>query len=404
MRKFMHILGFELNPFGNRMYARKKKLKMKAIFGVFFFLTFYLQAQPPQNTNNAVLNNGNINVEMKSEVHLDSIQLQGFQKTSNATSDDNDAAPTLLEKEVETYKAIRLQTKSNAFARSPSEEAQQSLDNNAKAIQAIAPETIESNLLYYDAGNYNADRAGYLQKSLEKEPQNEEALTLWIANSLVIGDTIQTFESLMKMDKLGFIPKDVLCYAQDLYTSVPENTILITHGKWDTYGFVYAQLKAKTKPNVLNVSLDLLQSPQYRELLKNKGLRIPSGKIIDVSYLKALCELNQTKQFAFSMTIPKAYLVQFKDQMSPNGLVFLYPSNDQFSKVAANNEDYFDRFLFMECGQTAGQALVGLNGNYFPMLMVLEQQYADEKGSNSKLAQVIKRKEKIKKKLNKSPK
>jgi hypothetical protein len=382
------------------MYARKKMLKMKALIGLFFFLTFQINAQPPQiSTNNAPLN-GTFNQHI--EVNMDSLQIR---EEINPSDDANEKLEIRnLEKDVNDYKTIRTKTKSNAYARSPSEGAQQLLDKNVQEIQSIAPESIEAEILYYDAGNYNADRASALQSSLEKDAENEEALTLWVANSLVLGDTIQAFATLKKMEALNYIPRDVLCYAKDLYASVPKNAILITHGKWDTYGFVYEQMYGSENQQSLNVSLDLLQSPQYRKLLTRKGLMLPEGKRIDVEYFKALCEINDERQFAFSMTIPKEYLVSFAKQMIPNGLVFLYPSSDEVDQVVANNEAYLDSFLFMDCGQMENNSLVGLNANYLPMLMLLEQQYENDKGSNVKLSQVQKHREKLKRRIDKSPK
>ena len=373
---------------------------MKALIGLFFFLTFQINAQPPQiSTNNAPLN-GTFNQHI--EVNMDSLQIR---EEINPSDDANEKLEIRnLEKDVNDYKTIRTKTKSNAYARSPSEGAQQLLDKNVQEIQSIAPESIEAEILYYDAGNYNADRASALQSSLEKDAENEEALTLWVANSLVLGDTIQAFATLKKMEALNYIPRDVLCYAKDLYASVPKNAILITHGKWDTYGFVYEQMYGSENQQSLNVSLDLLQSPQYRKLLKRKGLMLPEGKRIDVEYFKALCEINDERQFAFSMTIPKEYLVSFAKQMIPNGLVFLYPSSGEVDQVVANNEAYLDSFLFMDCGQMENNSLVGLNANYLPMLMLLEQQYENDKGSNVKLTQVQKHREKLKRRIDKSPK
>ena len=373
---------------------------MKALIGLFFFLTFQINAQPPQiSTNNAPLN-GTFNQHI--EVNMDSLQIR---EEINPSDDANEKLEIRnLEKDVNDYKTIRTKTRSNAYARSPSEGAQQLLDKNVQEIQSIAPESIEAEILYYDAGNYNADRASALQSSLEKDAENEEALTLWVANSLVLGDTIQAFATLKKMEALNYIPRDVLCYAKDLFASVPKNAILITHGKWDTYGFVYEQMYGSENQQSLNVSLDLLQSPQYRKLLKRKGLMLPEGKRIDVEYFKALCEINDERQFAFSMTIPKEYLVSFAKQMIPNGLVFLYPSSDEVDQVVANNEAYLDSFLFMDCGQMENNSLVGLNANYLPMLMLLEQQYENDKGSNVKLSQVQKHREKLKRRIDKSPK
>lgn len=352
-------------------------------------------AQPPENVIiiNSTNVNGGITTNNGTFTNLDSIKteyiiakpLDGDAKL-NSSKDQNDK---LEEKKqqmqtVIEYKAMKSQLKSNPSSRSVSYEQQNELDKKVQEVQAYDQEDENAKIIYYDAGNYNAERSSSIKQVLESSPNNEEALTLWTANSIVIGDTNQTIQTLQKMESLNFLPRDVTCYAQDMNTSIQANTVFITHGKWDTYGFLNEQFKVSDKKGVINVSLDLLQSPQYRELLTDRGLNFPGYSNIDTKYLGEFCALNPKKKFAFSMTIPKEYLGQFQDFLVPNGVLFMYNTADDIDGIVESNEFLENRLNFMECGQDRNPYYNGLNANYLPMLMFLENYYLNDESDKNK--------------------
>jgi hypothetical protein len=220
-------------------------------------------------------------------------------------------------------------------------------------------------------------------------------LNLLLANSLVTGDTLMVSNTLNKIKALGLIPDAMTCYAVDLIKSVPENTTLITHGTLDTYSAIQEQV-ALRRNSIDIISLDLLQSEQYRALLLKKGYTIPVQSIVDVTYLGDLIRVNPSKRFAFSMTIPSDYLVQFEEDLAPNGLVFLYPNSRSNEQILQTNEKFMDSFSYMDCGVELDESLAGLKQNYLPMILTVETLSSDK--SKEKRSKIESRKIKIRQK------
>jgi len=102
------------------------------------------------------------------------------------------------------------------------------------------------------------------------------------------------------------------------------NDILVTHGIKDSYGVLYHQLNGSSsgqKP--LLVSLDLLRSSEYRDMLRQKGVLFPSSNQIDTDYFKNFCALNSEKKIAISLTLPIDYLKRISSYAVPYGLVLI---------------------------------------------------------------------------------
>jgi hypothetical protein len=344
---------------------------------LFVFVLAQSVAQPPQsnnsNANGVIINTNQSNSGFVMDTTGVLLKEESVPAMDGVT-DKNFEENAVIQQEIKAYKAKKSVVKSNSLSRSASQEEQVELSNKAIKIKGLAHtkyDIIEANVLYYDVGNYDATRAPQLMEALRLNSNHIEGNKLWLANSLVTGDTISATKALSKLDSLGVIPEAMHCYAADLMNSVPDQTTLITHGGLDTYSAFQEQMvNQRTSINVL--SLDLLQSPQYRALLLKKGYSIPVQSQVDVTYLGDLIRINPHKRFAFSMTIPSAYLLQFQEELVPNGLVFLYPNSLDEEQVLINNEKYMDSFTYMDCGPEPEESISILKDNYLPMILTVE--------------------------------
>lgn len=344
---------------------------------LFVFVLAQSVAQPPQsnnsNANGVIINTNQSNSGFVMDTTGVLLKEESVPAMDGVT-DKNFEENAVIQQEIKAYKAKKSVVKSNSLSRSASQEEQVELSNKAIKIKGLAQtkyDIIEANVLYYDVGNYDATRAPQLMEALRLNSNHIEGNKLWLANSLVTGDTISATKALSKLDSLGVIPEAMHCYASDLMNSVPDQTTLITHGGLDTYSAIQEQMvNQRTSINVL--SLDLLQSPQYRALLLKKGYSIPVQSQVDVTYLGDLIRINPHKRFAFSMTIPSAYLLQFQEELVPNGLVFLYPNSLDEEQVLINNEKYMDSFTYMDCGPEPEEFISMLKDNYLPMILTVE--------------------------------
>ena len=363
-------------------------------------IAFFSLAQPPQS--NGVSNGNLFNNQGSTTVVLDSAQLQLLAKDQIPAADDVEGLNETeirqqnnFKKEADVYKSKKVALKSNSRSRSASDVDEVQLQHSVTILKGLAQtpsEQIEANILYYDQGNYNSDRAPELNEALRLNPNHPEGLKLRVANSLVIGDTLTVLNTLNKMKSLRLIPDAMTCYAIDLIKSVPENTTLITHGTLDTYSAIQEQV-AFRRNSIDIISLDLLQSQQYRALLLKKGYSIPVQPTVDVTYLGDFIRINPATKFAFSMTIPREYLLQFEQDIVPNGLVFLYPNTMDEAQVLLNNERFMDSFSYLDCGEEPDETISPLRQNYMPMILTVETLSTDK--SKEKRSKIENKKYKI---------
>ncbi len=346
--------------------------KLRTFF-VFILLVPCCLAQPPQSNNNS--SSGYFNSGSNGIIPLsDSIKAVEGEFRLDDKSRSGDLQNNSLLREMENYKAAKASVKQNPSSRTASKSEENQLEQSVikmKSLVKTDKDLIEANILYYDQGNYNALRFPQLQQALQLNPSHAEGIRLWIANSLVTGDTVSLKMAIQRARDLGHIPQEITCYSKDLLASVPEKTVLITHGTWDTYGAIN-EMMLQNRKHLEVISLDLLQSPQYRQLLSNKGFIVPLQSKVDIAYFKDFVNMNPTKKFAFSMTIPSAYLMQFESQLAPNGLVFLYPDAMNEDQWLLNNEQFLESFSYLDCGSEPSKEFEHLQGNYEPMLTTLE--------------------------------
>lgn len=364
-------------------------------------LAVHSLAQPPQTNSNS--NGLNFNSVEKAPELLDSTQLKIFYtdeefRSVDAVDDKLLKEQSSFKKEADTYKSSKARIKSNSSSRSASAAEDLQLQQSVTKLKGVAQtpsEQIEANILYYDQGNYNADRAPQLMEALRLNPNHPHGLNLLLANSLVTGDTLMVLKTLDKFKSLNIIPDAMTCYGNDLIESVPDHTTLITHGTLDTYSAIQEQLTLR-RNSIDIISLDLLQSQQYRALLLKKGYTIPVQSIVDVAYLGDLIRVNPLKTFAFSMTIPSDYLVQFEQDLAPSGLVFLYPNSLSNEQILQTNEQFMDSFSYMDCGVELDESIAGLKQNYLPMILTVEALSTDR--SKEKRSRIESKKIKTKQK------
>ena len=354
-------------------------------------LTTPVYSQVPVNSNN--FNGATIPQKPEFESLSDSVFEKKLLQEVIITSKKS----VSFETEVENYKNIRAKQKENSKSRSASPALQSQMNQQAEQLMQIDPSHVEAKVLFYDAGNYDAARSFALKEALNQNPRHQEALYLSAANAFVVGDTAGFAKEFQTLSAMEYFPSDVLCYSEDVVASVPQGYSLITHGRLDTYGFLWQQIKG-ARGDLFNVSLELLQSPQYREQMVKKNLRLPTTNSIDVDYLRNFIRLNPDRKFAFSMTLPKPYIVDFQKELLPNGLVFLYQPDASLEESYATNLHLNSSLKFLECGQKKDENYRFLLNNYLPMLMFIEAASEHEKTIDQTIkSDIEQKKQKIKK-------
>jgi hypothetical protein len=264
--------------------------------------------------------------------------------------------------------------------RNPTAQDQLKMNNDVQLLGKLAPASFEYNLYAYVSGNYDASRVAFLQKAAELQPSNKDVVLQYAAYYLSIDDKKGTANYLYQWERS--LPKDQkeVIYAKDLLNSVQDNGILIVHGINDSYSALYQQFIKKVRTDVQVISLELLQSEQYKKTLNDKGVKLPNSELIDRSFLEEFCQLNKEKNLFLSMTIPKEYLSGMTSRLFAVGLAFEYSEQTELDNFYRNEllwNHKFSRVLVDELEQEENNngSENQLVANYLPMLLQMRQVY-----------------------------
>lgn len=391
------VLNLPNEPFYDRNVSNGMKYStFYLFFPVFLFFTPIFSAQVTRNNNS----NGNFSPQQEPVLpafESDSVFIHGDVEDMNVKGAQQEF--NAYDAEVHKFKAAKSAVRMNTRSRSADPAQEQELDRLYMNANSINPSEPNNGALFYELGNYDANRAYWLERAVKANPKDASILELWCANAVVTGDTVSLRNRLNTLDSLGCFPKDLRCYGKDMLASTPQDAVLVSHGRWDTFGLLFEQLNQENSP-IINASLELLQSPQYRILLQNKGMKIPSQQSVDVSFFKELVQLNPEKTFAFSMTIPSAYLESFQNDMVPIGLVFVYPNVLSEASILDQNRTLMKSLSYLDCGHAVSAEYETLKDNYLPMIETVEQ--LTEKATKEQVNEIQYKKSVIKKR--KAPK
>lgn len=383
-------------------------MKQTIFFSLLCLFSFISFGQPPngilntpQSTNQmGVTENGtnmskgklevNANFESNSLLKQDSSYFNVNQKMEEREFSEQDDTKDLREtdKTVQVFSAfslVRQNSKFNKFQRTPLPAEQSEMDAKVKQLGLISPNSWEYHLAYFAAGNYNLDRSQALEKAYQLNPENLEVQKQYVSLKYMEGDTLSAQNMLSTMSLNELISLEVERYTSDVLTSCSMNSTLITHGFEDTYGTLFNQFSHQQRMDVNVVSLDFLQSPQYRITLEEKGYVLPKTTKIDVGYLSQFCYLNADKELFLSVTIPRTYFEPISKKLFPVGVTFQY-ANAPADDLPDRQENMWF-YQLNKFGLTEGEDRSKFAMNYIPLLLYLEQKYIQE-GNEVLLLQV----------------
>ena len=389
-------------------------------FLLFLILSFahFIHAQHGENSGKnepeipAMNNNGNVfnsTTNFNQSISLDStvyetkeIKLMESDKTvykkSSVKSKSEDSNQNSLNQKKMEFSKTKFSSSTQRTQRTPTTEQQNIMNQQVEEVLQIAPNSFDYNLMYYSSGNYDVKRETELKKAAAMEPENSEVLKLSAANAIVKGDTIEAEKYLQILEEKQIIQPETVDYTQDIIVSCTANSTIITHGFNDSYGVYFNQLNLNAAPNTTIVSLDFMQSSSYRTTLKNKGYQLPERQTVDVSYLKSFCELNQDKNIALSMTIPKEYFEPIKNNIFVSGLIFEYkPSGSQSTSYEQLDDLWYNKMNKRVVNNYISPLCNSYSKNYLPMLIFLQEHHKNDK-DKSKYNQLTSDIDRIKKK------
>jgi hypothetical protein len=340
-----------------------------------------VKATVPSALNAPSMNSEIINGSLDSvryeleEIQIKSADKVNLNKSKEKKSVESSSGQSQINQKKIEFSKIKAASLTQRTQRSPTSEQQQIMNKQVKDLEQMAPNSFDYNLMYYSSGNYDVSREPKLKLAEKMQPENPDVIKFCAANAIVKGDTLEAKSYLKKMEEKQLIQPETISYTADVVISSTSNSTIITHGFNDSYGAYFNQFNQNFAPSTTVVSLDFLQSESYRNVLKNKGYELPKQVIVDVSFLKSFCELNQEKNIALSMTIPREYFEPIKDNIYVSGLIFEYsPTNSKpsFQKLESLWNQNLNKKVITEFISPLSNSY-GLN--YLPMLIYLEDYY-----------------------------
>lgn len=400
------------------MYRLQIQTKMRLIYillvSLFSFSCFSQSNETEKgavNSNNmnygipATNNSINLNSETSIEDKADSISTykireekinqvvkkkEASQKNKSVTIEETtiNSAPSQVQSTISasesmssSFSKLKIQSSVQRNQRTPTEEQQSQMDETVNYFEKYAPESFEYHFYKYVAGNYSISLVDHLFKAEELKPNNVDVQIQLAAYYLIIDDSSNAIGYLKKIKEIGKVNDDILTYGKDLLLSAPENGTLITHGFDDTYSCVYLQLIEHVRTDVQLISLDLLQSQDYKRNLEEKGYVLPSSSVIDIAYLQTFCSQNENKSLSISLTTPKEYFQQIQEKLYVVGLVFEYHStafNNFYKNDYLWNEVLEKKLVYSSLNEKSKQ----ISSNYLPMLLQLRSFYVAQKSKD----------------------
>lgn len=257
--------------------------------------------------------------------------------------------------------------------RTPSVSQQNKMNEAVQFFELNAPKSFEYHYFKYLSSNYNLDFLHHLKEAERMQPDNTDVHVQLAACYMIQNDTKNSLGYIDRLIETGRLSSSALRYAEDILLSMPNNGTVITHGFDDMYAVWYQQKNNGVRPDVTIISLDFLQSAQYRKRL-GSDYNIPESAIVDVPFLEEFCRSNPEKRIGISLTTPKDYFHPLLRQLYIRGLVFEYSlvPFDNFEANAYLWKHVLKKELAYQSTDTLGKQL---SANYLPMLFVLRKVY-----------------------------
>lgn len=260
--------------------------------------------------------------------------------------------------------------------KSPTAIQQEELEKHLKSLEKLNNESFEYHLFNYKVGNYDFSRIESLQKAAKLKPNDITVLKELSAYAHILNNDKALKKHLSTLNSMRVFSKDLELLANNLLQSLPKNTVLITHGANDTYPLLIQQKIKNVRQDVEIISLEHLQSMDYRKRLKKEGIKMPKSNIIDTDFFGEFIQLNKTKNIVVAPSVPRFY-IEKGEQINTVGLGYTMfgAEQNEFNKSRYENglKNQISNHVVNSKGRNP------MLSNYLPFLFEVRNQYVEDK-------------------------
>jgi hypothetical protein len=355
--------------------TRVKIIMMRQFLVILFLISSFLssaqvQVQEKEQQNSPATNN----VIREETVQED--EIESLKKAKSSVSSKqmliNSVSASLS---ITISQASRMETQ-----RSYTEEQKKRLADGVQQLKSIDKNSFEYNLYNYLKKPYNFEDLSSLRKAESLNAYDYSVLTSFAAYYQIQGNSIQLKQYLAKLDQGKYFDEELIDYANLTLKSLPENTVLITHGKNDTYPLLIQQKIKNSRTDVEIINLDHLISGMYRDNLKNKGFKLPSREKVDVKFLSEFVSLNKGRRLVCANSIPKVYLKGLPGKLDVTGYSF------SISDLNYSNIKFYENQLVKELPRLIQRNNNIILSNSLPLLFDVRNEYINQSNGQKRIA------------------
>lgn len=254
-------------------------------------------------------------------------------------------------------------------------------------MMAMEPRNLKTLVGIYQLSQYDLTSGAAIEEAYKISPRNTDVQRKMALYCHLMNRSTQSKTLLRALVANGGLKRELTWYAKDMLLSCPQDGMLLVHAEEDALAVLYAQQILNVRTDVQVIALDWMNSPQFRQTLKAKGMRLPKGSTINVSFVRDFCALNVNQNLALSLTIPREYMSPILENLYLTGLVFRFRTD--VIDVSDINSDLFVNQMRMELVKNPDHPIAA---NYLPFLLQLKQeQHNHPQLSESKLEAHINR-------------
>jgi hypothetical protein len=271
------------------------------------------------------------------------------------------------------------------------------LDSMSKHI----PSSFTYNLLMWFEQGFNPERATYLLKAYEMNPDYSDIQAPMVAYLTSEFDFEKRAEVCKKWFEQNTISPGFLAYGYNMLMSLEPNSIILTHYDWDTFPIWILQDVKDVRKDVLLINFDMLLIKSYRDKVFDKLFNLPqiekevpertSLENLQTIFDYIIINYSGSRPLYISLTANEELYKKYFDNLYISGITLKY-SKQEVDEIEINKQyfenDFLLDYLKIQFTDDPRQERVdNWNKNYLKSFELLYQYYKKE-GDTKKLNKI----------------